>query len=144
VVQSFAGCGSLWKTVNMRTASLVHRLTVVLAASSKALGLAVDETWARPPSKILQWHAASDGVAPVVDLDYARYQGYHNPTFDLNIYRGYVHQFVIWLVIDLASVRFAAPPKRWQLPEPPTVNRTAVIQATKDPPRCPQSGPGPL
>ncbi|KAK1752869.1 Alpha/Beta hydrolase protein [Echria macrotheca] len=74
-------------------------------------------------------HARSNAAAPVVDLDYAQYQGVYNATFDVNMYRG---------------IRYAAPPKRWQLPEAPVVNRTAVIQATDDPPRCPQSLPGPM
>ncbi|KAK4173655.1 Alpha/Beta hydrolase protein, partial [Triangularia setosa] len=66
----------------------------------------------------------------VVDLDYAVYQGYHDSTFNTNVFRG---------------IRFAAPPKRWQLPEAPEVDRASVLQATNNPPRCPQSGaaPGP-
>lgn len=33
-------------------------------------------------------------AAPVVDLDYARYQGYYNSTSGLNIYKGYcLHHF---------------------------------------------------
>ncbi|KAK0744673.1 Alpha/Beta hydrolase protein [Apiosordaria backusii] len=68
--------------------------------------------------------------APVVDLDYAVYQGSYDSKFHTNIFRG---------------IRFAAPPKRWQLPEAPKANRTSIIQATDNPPRCPQSGaaPGP-
>jgi len=62
----------------------------------------------------------------VVDLGYSRYQGYCDPKFDANVYKG---------------IRFAAPPKRWQLPEAPTTNRTAVIQAVDIPPRCPQCLP---
>ena len=33
-------------------------------------------------------YRTSDVAAPVVDLDYAKYAGYYNSTFDLNIYRG--------------------------------------------------------
>ncbi|KAI0376189.1 alpha/beta-hydrolase [Hypomontagnella monticulosa] len=66
--------------------------------------------------------------APVVDLGYARYQGYYNSTSDLNIYKG---------------IRYAAPPVgklRWQLPQIPTENRSQVIPAVEYAPQCPQSG----
>ncbi|KAK8052345.1 carboxylesterase [Apiospora rasikravindrae] len=68
--------------------------------------------------------------APVVDLEYSQYQGYYDPDFDLNIYKG---------------IRYAAPPVgklRWQRPETPAENRSEVIQATEDPPKCPQSRNG--
>ncbi|KAK1755534.1 Alpha/Beta hydrolase protein [Echria macrotheca] len=64
--------------------------------------------------------------APIIDLGYSRYQGQYNQKFDRYDYKG---------------IRFAAPPKRWQLPEAPKPNRTAVIQAVKQPPRCPQCLP---
>ncbi|KAI1104358.1 alpha/beta-hydrolase [Jackrogersella minutella] len=70
---------------------------------------------------------------PVVDLGYSIYRGYYNATYDLNIYRG---------------IRYAAPPigkLRWQLPQPPTHNRSQIILATTYAAQCPQSGdaPGP-
>ncbi|KAK0625188.1 hypothetical protein B0T17DRAFT_264611 [Bombardia bombarda] len=65
----------------------------------------------------------------IVDLDYAQYQGSHNAKFDTNVFLG---------------IRYAAPPKRWQLPESPQPNRTSIIQATSQPPRCPQSNAAPL
>ncbi|KAI2618268.1 alpha/beta-hydrolase [Hypomontagnella submonticulosa] len=67
-------------------------------------------------------------AAPVVDLDYARYQGYYNSTSGLNIYKG---------------IRYAAPPVgrlRWQLPQPPAENRSRLIPATEYASQCPQSG----
>lgn len=64
--------------------------------------------------------------APIVDLGYSRYQGYCDPRFDANVYKG---------------IRFAASPKRWQRPEAPRVNRTSIIQAVENPPRCPQCLP---
>ncbi|KAI1204278.1 alpha/beta-hydrolase [Annulohypoxylon truncatum] len=72
-----------------------------------------------------------DFLAPVVDLDYALYQGYYNTTYDLNIYKG---------------IRYAAPPigkLRWQLPQPPAQNRSQVIPAIEYASRCPQSGCAP-
>jgi len=33
---------------------------------------------------------ATDSSGPVVDLGYAKYQGYYNSTFNTTIYRGYV------------------------------------------------------
>ncbi|KAI1404275.1 alpha/beta-hydrolase [Hypoxylon fuscum] len=66
--------------------------------------------------------------APVVDLGYARYQGYHNNTYDLYIYRG---------------IRYAAPPTgklRWQLPHSPAQNRSEVLPAIEYGSQCPQSG----
>ncbi|KAK8043108.1 carboxylesterase [Apiospora phragmitis] len=79
---------------------------------------------------------AQSTPAPVVDLEYSQYQGYYDPGFDLNIYKG---------------IRYAAPPigkLRWQRPQAPVANRSEVIQATENPPQCPQtrsraSGPGP-
>ena len=71
-------------------ASSAYYVAVLLAGISTVLGRAVEETWTKPPTRILQ-QSASDPVAPVVDLDYAQYQGYYNPAFNLNIYRGLVH-----------------------------------------------------
>jgi hypothetical protein len=64
--------------------------------------------------------------APIVDLGYSRYQGHYDPKFDANVYKG---------------IRFAAPPKRWQRPEAPEMNRASVIHAVQNPPRCPQCLP---
>ncbi|KAI1170974.1 carboxylesterase [Nemania sp. FL0916] len=64
---------------------------------------------------------------PVVDLGYARYQGFYNSTYDHNIFRG---------------IRYAAPPVgefRWQMPQPPTRNRTEILSALDYAPQCPQS-----
>ncbi|KAJ5573520.1 uncharacterized protein N7459_007947 [Penicillium hispanicum] len=67
-------------------------------------------------------------TSPVVDVGYAKYRGYYNETYDLNIFKG---------------VRYAAPPVgklRWQAPQEPPVDRTAILSATEQPPLCPQSG----
>ncbi|KAL6862063.1 Alpha/Beta hydrolase protein [Trichoderma novae-zelandiae] len=73
---------------------------------------------------------ATPAPGPRVDLGYAVYEGSHNATLNLNTWK---------------SIRYAAPPVgalRWQAPrEPPratTPNR--LVQATAQPPRCPQSG----
>ncbi|KAI0473073.1 carboxylesterase [Xylariaceae sp. FL0804] len=71
--------------------------------------------------------------APVVDLGYERYQGYYNATAKQNIYKG---------------IRYAAAPVgelRWQLPQAPENNNSAVISAVEYASQCPQSGnaPGP-
>ncbi|KAJ3576301.1 hypothetical protein NPX13_g3753 [Xylaria arbuscula] len=65
---------------------------------------------------------------PVVSLGYATYEGYYNGTYDLNIWK---------------SIRYAAPPignRRWQVPEPPIQEGSAIIPAVDQPPRCPQTG----
>lgn len=65
-----------------------------------------------------------------VDLGYEIYQGYHNDTSDLDIWKG---------------IRFAAPPigeYRWQAPYPPAQNRSDVIDASEYGPTCPQTGSG--
>lgn len=65
-----------------------------------------------------------------VDLGYEVYQGYHNDTSNLDIWKG---------------VRFAAPPLgeyRWQEPHPPAQNRSNVIDASDYAPTCPQTGSG--
>ncbi|KAI0506603.1 Alpha/Beta hydrolase protein [Xylaria bambusicola] len=65
---------------------------------------------------------------PIVSLGYATYEGYYNGTYDLNIWK---------------SIRYAAPPtgnRRWQAPEPPLHESSAVIPAVAQPPLCPQTG----
>jgi hypothetical protein len=65
---------------------------------------------------------------PLVDLGYARYQGYYDPTYGLNVFKG---------------IRYAAPPigrLRWQAPAAPLVNNSKVTLAQNQPPICPQSG----
>lgn len=85
------------------------------------------------PFKNFARHASAkrqDSGAPQVDLGYEQYQGYHNDTSDLDIFKG---------------IRFAAPPLgayRWQAPYPPAQNRSSVIDASEYGPICPQSGPG--
>ncbi|KAJ5127241.1 hypothetical protein N7448_008020 [Penicillium atrosanguineum] len=77
-----------------------------------------------PASLASPTHTAS----PVVDLGYARYQGSHNSTYDIDVFRG---------------IRYAAPPVgnlRWQAPQEPRWNRTAIFSAVDQPPICPQSG----
>ncbi|KAI2640213.1 carboxylesterase [Xylaria nigripes] len=67
--------------------------------------------------------------APIVDLGYAKYQGFYHPDYDQNIYRG---------------IRYAAPPVgklRWQMPRAPRINRSIVIPAVEYAPSCPQSPP---
>src|SRR4051794_38916427 len=63
-----------------------------------------------------------------VDLDYALYTGVYSPSTSLNIWKG---------------IRYAAPPLgslRWQNPQPPAVNRTAIL-ASSQAPICPQAMP---
>ncbi|KAL4942779.1 hypothetical protein BDV06DRAFT_235224 [Aspergillus oleicola] len=67
---------------------------------------------------------------PIVDLGYAAYQGYHDATFGLNVWKG---------------IRYAAAPVgklRWQSPQPvrPQGSIDRVIPAVDQPPLCPQSG----
>ncbi|OJD30021.1 carboxylesterase type b [Diplodia corticola] len=73
-----------------------------------------------------QWPPEKDGLK--VDLGYGIYQGYHNSTSQLNIWKG---------------VRYAAPPLhslRFQAPEVPAVNRQ-LQNATTTPLICPQANP---
>ncbi|KAJ8131483.1 hypothetical protein O1611_g2143 [Lasiodiplodia mahajangana] len=70
---------------------------------------------------------AQDILPPVVDLGYAKYQGFYDPTYDQNIFRG---------------IRYAAPPVgdlRWQMPRSPAINRSVVLSAENYAPQCPQS-----
>ncbi|KAF7117473.1 hypothetical protein CNMCM5793_006455 [Aspergillus hiratsukae] len=70
--------------------------------------------------------ASSSG--PIVDLDYASYQGYYENITELNIWKG---------------IRYASPPVgqlRWQPPTPPAKNTSQIIPAVDQPPLCPQSG----
>ncbi|KAL4797003.1 Carboxylesterase, partial [Aspergillus venezuelensis] len=68
--------------------------------------------------------------SPIVDLGNAAYQGYHDATFGLNVWKG---------------IRYAAAPVgklRWQSPQPvrPLGSIDRVIPAIDQPPLCPQSG----
>ncbi|KAI0114466.1 carboxylesterase family protein [Nemania sp. FL0031] len=70
---------------------------------------------------------AQDTPPPVVDLGYAKYQGFYDSTYDQNIFRG---------------IRYAAPPVgdlRWQMPQSPAINRTVVLSAENYASQCPQS-----
>ncbi|KAK8058181.1 hypothetical protein PG994_008629 [Apiospora phragmitis] len=72
--------------------------------------------------------AESNSTGPIVNLGYARYRGYHDANFDLNIWKG---------------VRYASPPVgklRWQAPQPPLFNNSRVTIAVDPPPMCPQTG----
>ncbi|GAP83259.1 putative carboxylesterase family protein [Rosellinia necatrix] len=77
---------------------------------------------------------AQAATAPVVDLGYAKYRGFYSPEYDQNIFNG---------------IRYAAPPVgklRWQLPQPPSWDRSQIFPAVDYAPQCPQSpsSPGPL
>ncbi|KAK3319597.1 carboxylesterase family protein-like protein [Cercophora scortea] len=111
----------------MATVMSVKRLLAFFFASAFAAAL---PTTPEPPalSDRLSNELGAAADAPVIDLDYAQYQGVHNTEFNTNVYRG---------------IRFAARPKRWQLPEAPKTDRSAIIAATSNPPRCPQSNPAP-
>ncbi|KAI0474359.1 carboxylesterase [Xylaria cf. heliscus] len=67
--------------------------------------------------------------APVVDLGYAKYQGYYDSTYGHNVFKG---------------IRYAAPPAgelRWQMPQSPARNRSEVLPAVDFAAQCPQSNP---
>ncbi|KAF9880823.1 carboxylesterase family protein [Colletotrichum karsti] len=76
----------------------------------------------------LAFAATRDG--PVVDLEYAKYQGTYNATSNLNVFRG---------------IRYAAPPtgdRRWKLPQEPKSSSSnssncPIMPATSNPPHCP-------
>ncbi|XPS67857.1 hypothetical protein M3J09_000151 [Ascochyta lentis] len=67
-----------------------------------------------------------------VDLGYGVYQGAHNSTTQLNVWKG---------------IRYAAPPTgdlRWQAPAAPAVSRNGTVNATVFAPSCPQALPAPF
>lgn len=62
----------------------------------------------------------------IVDLGYSKYMGTFNQTTHIRSWKG---------------IRFAAPPTgklRWQAPQPPTLNRTTVVDAVQYGSQCPQ------
>lgn len=74
--------------------------------------------------------ATSNSSSLRVDLGYEIYEGYHNATANIDVWKG---------------IRFAAPPLgeyRWQAPQAPEVNRSSPIDASEYGPTCPQSGSG--
>lgn len=99
-------------------------------------------TWAAAPhvvhGRVLRTARAS---APTVDLGYATCQGYHDDTFGLNVWKGYVDtSFLPGLTVTdnerFLSVRYAAPPVgslRWQAPRPPTGNGSLVMAVDTSP-----------
>ncbi|KAM7196238.1 lipase 2 [Naviculisporaceae sp. PSN 640] len=115
----------------MTTARLLAALAVGAAISSQSAIPAFPGLPTVPITAIptLQVPHKGAGERPTVNLGYAHYQGKYDPNFDTNIFLG---------------IRYAAPPKRWQLPEEPAVDlRTVLTPATTQPPRCPQSPSGP-
>ncbi|KAL2811858.1 Alpha/Beta hydrolase protein [Aspergillus granulosus] len=73
---------------------------------------------------------AANSNGPIVNLGYATYQGYHDSTSGLNVWKG---------------IRYAAAPVgklRWQSPQEirPQGRSQRVIPAVDQPPICPQSG----
>ncbi len=62
-----------------------------------------------------------------VDLGYSQYRGTFNATSNINSWKG---------------IRFTAPPTdnlRWQPPQPPSLNRSDVIDASQYGSQCPQN-----
>ncbi|KAA6409585.1 MAG: hypothetical protein FRX48_06196 [Lasallia pustulata] len=67
-----------------------------------------------------------------VDLGYEVYQGVDDTSTGLHTFKG---------------IRYAAPPTgqlRWQAPQPPTINRGQVLQASTFASRCPQAPYSPM
>lgn len=68
-----------------------------------------------PSASIIQFsNITSTTKGSIVDLGYSSYQGYIDPATSLEFFLG---------------IRYAATPARWQAPEKPVTNNTAVIQA---------------
>ncbi|RWA07360.1 hypothetical protein EKO27_g7744 [Xylaria grammica] len=85
------------------------------------------------PAPIHKRDESLAGTTPalVVDVGYAKYQGFYDATYDQNIFRG---------------IRYAAPPVgelRWQMPQAPGRQRNEVISAVEYAPQCPQSPSSP-
>ncbi len=57
---------------------------VVLAAGQLVSAFIQDQL---TPSTFMI-RSASDPLAPIVDVEYAEYQGYYNASYDINVYRG--------------------------------------------------------
>lgn len=88
----------------------------------------------------------------VVDVGYAKYEGYHNDTTELNYWKGYGRMRSPFFCSTLArvvanpySIRYATAPTgqlRWQPPQSPAEpDNVTVTKATGFGPICPQSLP---
>lgn len=91
----------------------MYRLAAQILSATTAF--ASHEARARQASQSLQ-----------VDLGYSIYQGYKDTNSQLNTWKG---------------IRYAQAPLgdlRWNAPKSPLTNRTSILDAQSDPPRCPQ------
>lgn len=87
-----------------------------------------------------------------IDVDYAVYEGYHNSTSGLNIWKGYVNLpdglsgiLALERLVNRNAfrIRYAAAPissLRWKAPQTPATSRQAQ-NATAFGPNCPQAYP---
>jgi len=108
---------------------LEMRLSILAAVAACSLTIATPFN-PNPFSAALKTRQSnpSNSSALQVDLGYSIYEGFYNQTSGINQWSG---------------IRFAAPPTdklRWQAPQAPEVNRSAVVQANGIPHECPQSG----
>lgn len=79
-----------------------------------------------PTANIIQFSNISSTVkGNIVDLGFSSYQGYIDPATSQEFYLG---------------IRYAGTPSRWQAPQKPTTNNSAVIQANTYGSICAQSG----
>ncbi|TKA77913.1 hypothetical protein B0A49_04304 [Cryomyces minteri] len=100
-------------------------LSALLLAAAGVNGATIPHS--KPFEELLNKRQSNGATGLQVDLGYQVYQGVANSTTGLNTFKG---------------IRFASPPTgslRWQAPQPPMMNRSAVAQANTYQSSCPQS-----
>jgi carboxylesterase type B len=96
---------------------------------------------------VLSVVSAALAVPLQVDLGYSIYQGVANSITGLTTFKGcadplHTRSSKVSNVQSIFSIRYTTPPLgslRWQAPQSPAVNRTAVISAADFGPACPNS-----
>jgi hypothetical protein len=105
------------------------KFSILAAAAFSSLGLSTPLN-PLPSHEVLQkrQNSTNETSSLQVDLGYSIYEGFNDNTTGLDLWQG---------------IRYAAPPTgsmRWQLPQPPLLNRSSVIQASAISSQCPQVG----
>ncbi|EST09190.2 Carboxylesterase, type B [Kalmanozyma brasiliensis GHG001] len=113
----------MFKSQTLLRSSLLAALALAFAISATASPIA-----SQPFADLLAKRESTNNADDLtVDLGYSQYRGTFNSSTNINSWKG---------------IRFTAPPTgdfRWQAPQPPSLNRSNVIDASQYGSQCPQN-----